>query len=117
MLILEHPAKQECDANGVMKIHKVFNLTNVKYVNNTAKIYGGSVDLTHNKLRVVCFIRVVTFQNNIFEGSWTSTANPYHRHGLLYHIVALMEHFKVPLRTSKGHIPHVDFGCWHGKKT
>ena len=74
------PGKQECDPRGTLKVHNVFNLTNVTCVNNTAKVYGGSIDLTHDRLPVACFIRVVTFQNSIFEEcqTETSTAAPYH---------------------------------------
>ena len=71
------PGKQECDRSGVMKVHNVFNLTNVTCMNNTAKFYGGSIDLTHDKRQVVCFNRVVTFQNSIFVESRASTATRY----------------------------------------
>ena len=64
--------KQECDPMGTMKVHSVFNLTNVTCVNNKAIKYGGSIDLMHEKLRVACFIRVVNFQNTIFRESQTS---------------------------------------------
>ena len=76
------PGKQECDPRGMLKVHNVFNLTNVTCVNNTAKVYGGSIDLTHDRLPVACFIRVVTFQNSIFEESQTETSTATLYHGL-----------------------------------
>ena len=66
------PGKQECDPNGIMKIHNVFRLTNVTFVNNTGNISGGAINVGHNKLRVVCFIRVLTFQNCVLIGSQSS---------------------------------------------
>jgi len=59
------PGEQECDPKGIMNIHKVFNLTNVTFVNNKANQSGG-VMVGHMKLRVVCFSRTVTFQNIVF---------------------------------------------------
>ena len=67
---------QRCDPSGIMKMHKVFNLTNVTFVNNTAYVYGGAVDLTHGKVQIVCYIRVVTFQNCHFTRSRSPNIGP-----------------------------------------
>ena len=76
------PSTQQCDPSGTLKVHKVFNLTNVTFVNNIAQVHGGAVDLTHAKGQIVCYIRVVTFQNCHFIRSQSSSnIDPYHGQG------------------------------------
>ena len=75
------PSTQQCDPSGRMNVHKVFNLTNLTFVNNTAQVYGGAVDLTHTKLQIVCYIRVVTFQNCHFTRSQSSNIGHYYGRG------------------------------------
>ena len=81
------PNAQWCDPRNKMRVHNVFNLTNMTFVNNTAKVYGGAVDLTHSELQqIICYIRVVTFQICHFFKSQASELDPYNGQGHILYV-------------------------------
>ena len=72
---------QRCDHSSTMRVHNAINLTNVTFVNNTARVYAGAVDLIHKLQQIICYIRVVKFQNCYFFKSQASEIDSYHGQG------------------------------------
>ena len=72
---------QWCDRSSTMRVHNAINLTNVTFVNNTARVYAGAVDLIYSKLQqIICHIRVVKFQNCYFFKSQASEGHTLYVH-------------------------------------